>query len=57
MGLLSTQSREKHTAEPVQFGIVIALLKSFGQRFGLVDGLKSFRATKQTSEKTLRYED
>ena len=40
--LLSTDSREKNTAEPVQFGKVRALLKSFSQRFRLVYSLKSF---------------
>jgi hypothetical protein len=35
----------------------MTVLKSFSNCFGLVDGLKSFRGTKQTSEKTLRYED
>ena len=29
LGLVSTHSREKHTAEPVQFGTPIALLRSF----------------------------
>src|SRR6476659_4585505 len=31
LALLSTQSREKHTAEPEQFGTAIAVLKSFSQ--------------------------
>ena len=43
--VVSTQSREKHTAKPVQFGTEIALLKSFSQCFRLVDYLKSFRGT------------
>jgi hypothetical protein len=40
-----TQSRQKHTAEPVQSGTAIAPLKSFNQRFSLVDCLKGFRRT------------
>jgi hypothetical protein len=36
LGIVRTQSREKHAAEPVQFGTPKALVKSFGQRFRLV---------------------
>jgi hypothetical protein len=45
LGLIRTQSREKYTAKPVQFGARIALLKSFSPCFRLVDCLKSFRGT------------
>jgi len=45
LGLIGTKSREKHSTEPVQFGIVIALLKPFSQCVRLVDCLKSFRGT------------
>jgi hypothetical protein len=45
MGFLCSHSREKHSAEPVQFGAEIAELKSFSQCFRLVDCLKSFRGT------------
>ena len=45
LGFISTNSREKHTAEPVQSGKVNALLKSFSQCFRLVYRLKSFRGT------------
>jgi hypothetical protein len=45
--LLQTQrqSGEKHTAEPVQFGAEITVLKSFSNCLRLVDCLKSFRGT------------
>jgi hypothetical protein len=43
--LLSTQSGEKHTAEPVQSGAAITMLKSFSNCYRLVDCLKSFRGT------------
>src|SRR5262249_2327036 len=33
LSCISTQSREKHTAEPVQFGTAPALFKSFSQCF------------------------
>jgi hypothetical protein len=42
---MSTDSREKYTADPVQFGKVNALLKSFSQCFRLAYSLKSFRGT------------
>jgi hypothetical protein len=45
LGFVGTDSRQKHTAEPVQFGKGNTLLKSFSQRFRLVDCLKSFRGT------------
>jgi hypothetical protein len=40
--LARSQSCEKHTSEPVQLPIAIALLKSFSQGFRLVYCLKSF---------------
>jgi hypothetical protein len=40
--LLSTDGREKHTAEPMHFGTVIAVLN---RSFRLVDRLESFRGT------------
>ena len=42
-GLLSTQSSEKHSAQAVQFGAAITVLKSFSNCYRLVDCLKSFR--------------
>jgi hypothetical protein len=45
LGLVGTHGREKHTAEPVQFGAEIGLLKSFSQFFRLVYCLKSFSST------------
>jgi hypothetical protein len=45
LGFVVTKSREKHGAEPVQFGREIALLKSFSQCFCLVDCLKCFGDT------------
>ena len=44
-GLLSADSREKHTAEPMQFGTPPALFRSFGECFCLLNCLKSFRGT------------
>ena len=45
MSLVGTYSREKYTAEAVQFGLAKALLKSFSQCFCLVDCLKCFGDT------------
>jgi hypothetical protein len=45
LGLFSTNSREKHTAESVQFGTAIAIFKSFDHSFRLGYCLKSRRGT------------
>jgi hypothetical protein len=45
LGLVGTNSREKHTAESVQFGTPIAVFKSFDQCFRLVYYLKSLGGT------------
>ena len=42
MGVVGTHSREKHTAEPVQFGRPPAVFSLFGQCFCLTYRLKSF---------------
>ena len=42
---VSTNRREKHAAEPVQFGTPPALFRSFDQCFRLLYRLKSFRGT------------
>src|SRR6516162_8042371 len=42
-GLINTHTREKHPAEPMQFGTTSAMLKPFSQRFRLVYCLKGFR--------------
>jgi hypothetical protein len=45
LGFVGTNSREKHATEPVQFGTVNTLLKSFSNCYRLLDCLKSFRST------------
>jgi hypothetical protein len=45
LGLVGIQSREKHTSEPLKFGMPPALLGSFGERFRFPYRLKSFGGT------------
>jgi hypothetical protein len=45
LGFVRTKSREKHSPEPVEFGMPGALFTSFGYRTSLVDCLKRFRGT------------
>jgi len=45
VGLIRTQSREKYTAKPVQFGATPALFAFFGERFCFPSGPNSFRGT------------
>jgi len=45
LGLVRTQSREKNTAEPVQFSTPMALFTSFRQYFRLAYRIKSFGGT------------
>jgi hypothetical protein len=42
LGLLGTQSREKHTAKPVHFGTPMATFESFDQCLGLAYRFNSF---------------
>jgi hypothetical protein len=42
LSLVSTQSREKHTAKPLQFDTPIAVLKSFSRCFRFIDYLQRF---------------
>jgi len=45
MSLVSSQCREKHTAQPVQFGTPPAFFSSFGDCFRLDYCVKSFRSS------------